>query len=109
MLVYQMHRGDDKKYELEVTDKRTGAAVNITGATIKLTLRETYTGGIFIQKDFTVTDGPNGKAEVVIDAADTSGLDNEKHEYLFDVQITISAKDETLCTGKFIILPDITY
>ena len=113
MNVFNMYRGDDKIYELEVTDKQTGNAVDITGTTIKLTLRETPTDSIFLQK----SNGPgehsdpsNGKTEFAIDAADTSSLSNEKHTYVFDVEITkTDTKVETLLIGKFIIIPEVTY
>ena len=110
MNVFTMHRGDDKLYELTVTDKQTGNPVDITGTTTVLTMRGSYTASIFLQKTFTNTDPTNGKAEVAIDAADTSSLQNVQYTYVFDVQITkTSGKDETLLSGKFIILPEVTY
>lgn len=105
-----MRRGDDKRFELTVTDKQTGNAVDITGCTIALTLRETLTGAVFHSYDFTLTDPTNGLAEVTIPSADTASLTNTKHEYYFDVQITkTDAALETLIFGEFIVLPDVTY
>jgi len=87
MIVFPMHRGDDKIYELSVIDKQTGAAVDITGCTIKMTWKEKKTDETyFLQKTFTITDAVNGKAEVTIDAADTSQL-TEKKEFFFDVEM----------------------
>ena len=110
MIVFSFHRGDDKIYEITVKDKVTEIPVDITGCTLTMTLRKTWTDVVFIQKTFTLTDPVNGKAEVAIDAADTSGLTNEKQEYLFDVEILkTTGKKETLLSGKFSILPEVTY
>lgn len=110
-----MYRGDDKIYELTVTDKQTGNPVDITGCTITMTLREDWDEAIFLQKTngagVTLTDPTNGIAEITIDAADTSGLDvSTQHEYVFDVYILkTTGKGETLLTGKFIVLQEATY
>lgn len=109
MIVKRMHRGDDKVYELTVTDRKTGAIVNITGSTIKMTWKASKDDATnFLQKTFTLTDPANGVAEVAIDAADTVSL-TEKTEFYFDVQITKSSgKIETLLEGKFTVLVDVT-
>ena len=112
MTVFKMYRGDDKIYELTVTDKQTGNPVSIVGCTIKMTWKEniedeTY----FLQK----SNGPgehsdptNGKTEFTIDAADTSAL-KERTEFYFDVQITkTTTKVETLLKGSFVVLMDVT-
>ena len=109
--ILSMERGDDKTYELEVTEKKSPCnPADITGCTIKLTIRPTWQGAIFLQKTFTLTAPLIGEAEVEIVAADTSGLTNERHEYVWDVEITkTDTKMETLCKGKFIIEPEVTY
>ena len=110
MIVFNFHRGDDKVYEITVKDKVSEIPIDITGCTLKMTLRKTYSDAIFIQKTFVLTDPTNGKAEVAIDAADTASLPNVKAEYLFDVEILkTTAKKETLLFGKFTILPEVTY
>jgi len=109
MNVFYMFRGDDKIYELTVVDKQTESPVDITGCTIKMTWKEKKTDETyFLQKTFTLTDPANGKAEVTIDAADTSQL-TERKEFFFDVEITkADGKKETLLEGKFIVLLDVT-
>lgn len=111
MTILQMNRGDDKKYQLTVYDKKTRVAQNITGATIKFTARETFDDDDkFLDKSFTPTNPSQGLAELTIDAADTSSLDNEKHEYVFDVEIeTAGGKKETLLIGTLVVFPDVTY
>lgn len=115
MNIFTMHRGDDKIYELIVTNKQTGLPVDITGCEpptgwIKLTVRETPISAIFVQKTFALTDPTNGKAEVAIDASDTSGLTNTRHEYCWDVEILkTTGKKETLCSGKLIVEAEVTY
>ena len=112
MIVLTMHRGDDKIYELTVTNKQTGNAVDITGCTITWTWKEEKEdASYFLQK----SNGPgehsdpmNGKTEFTIDAADTASL-TAKMTYFWDVEITkTTLKKETLCLGKIRVLLDVT-
>ncbi|KXH76246.1 MAG: hypothetical protein AM326_03030 [Candidatus Thorarchaeota archaeon SMTZ-45] len=113
MIVFDMHRGDDKLYELIVTDKNTGNAVDITGCMLTMTWKENKKdSGYYLQKTngsgITLTDPTNGKAEIAIDKTDTSGLDKYK-EYFFDVYILkTTGKGETLLEGKFKVHEDVT-
>lgn len=109
MTVFKMFRGDDKIYELTVTDKQTGNPVNITDCTIKMTWKENIEDeAYFLQKTADPTDPENGKAEFTIDAADTSSL-KKRTEFYFDVQITkTTGKIETLLRGSFVVMMDVT-
>ena len=109
MIIFTMHRGDDKLYEITVTDKQTGNPVSINGCTLKMTWKARKTDEeYFLQKTATPTDPGNGKAEFTIDSADTSALTTEM-EYFFDVEIEkTTGKRETLLEGKFIVKLDIT-
>lgn len=78
-------RGETKTLDLSIIDG-AGAAVDITGASIYMTvatdtgetpLIEKATGGSGI----TITDAAGGLAEVVIDAADTATLDIACYQY----------------------------
>jgi hypothetical protein len=111
MTNFEMSRGDDKKYRITVTDKITKLPVDITGCTLTMTWRKTYTDTVFLQKTFTLVDPPNGIAEVTVDAADTESLPTgERTEFLFDVEIDdTSSLKETIAKGKFAVTPDITY
>jgi hypothetical protein len=111
MTNFEMSRGDDKKYRITVTDKITKLPVNITGCTLTMTWRKTYTDTVFLQKTFTLTAPAEGIAEVSINAADTNTLPaGERTEFLFDVEILdTSALKETIADGKFVVKPDITY
>ena len=104
-----MYRGDDKLYEVTVTDKDTGSVVDITGCTLKMTWKENKSdSSYFLQKTATLTDPTNGLAEFAIDAADTTSL-TEKKSFFFDVEITkTTGKKETLIEGKFHVLMDVT-
>jgi len=108
-----MYRGDDKKYELEVTDKQTGEPVAINGCTFKFTWKINKSDANYVlQKTvgsgIELTDPDNGVAEITIDAADTSSL-TKKTEYYFDIEITkTDTKVETLMEGKFKILMDVS-
>jgi len=112
MIVFNMHRGDDKVYELAVTNKVTGAVVDITGCTLTMTWKEALDEAAVLTKTngagITLTDPTNGKAEIAIDAADTSGF-TEKRTFFFDVYILkTTGKGETLVKGKFIVDLDVT-
>jgi len=113
MIKINMDRGDDKIYELTVTDKQTGEPVIISGCILTMTWKEdvnqdsadlTKTNGAGIE----LTDPVNGLAEITIDAADTSGF-TEKKEFFFDVFILkTTGKGETLVKGKFVVHLDVT-
>jgi len=106
-----MRRGDDKVYEIVITDKVTKEPVDITGCTLTITWRLTPKSVVFLTKTFTLTDPTNGKATFAIDAIDTSGLDAKReHQYVYDVQVTkTTGKNETVVYGIFTVKPDVTY
>lgn len=109
MNIINLYRGDDKVYELTVTNRVTGAIIDITNCTIKWTWKVAKTdAAYFLQKTANLTDPSNGKAEFTIDAADTSSL-TAQQVYCWDVEVTkTTAKKETLCTGKVIVHLDVT-
>jgi len=108
MISLKMYRGDDKNYELKVTDKQTGNAVDITGCIITWTWKEKITDTVpFLQKDFTPTDPTNGVAEVEIIATDTNSL-TAKSTFIWDIYILkTTGKGETLLKGKMTVYLDV--
>ena len=78
------------------------------GDTVYLTLRADAESAIVLQKVVTAF-GDGGEAVIVIDHADTEGLDFE--EYLYDIQVTRA--DGTVTTlvtpASFTIEEEVTY
>jgi len=68
-------QGDDWKFSIALKDT-SGVAVDITGDTITFDLVDQLddTASV-ITKEFTITNGPGGLAEVIIDSAETTTLD----------------------------------
>lgn len=106
-----MTRGDDETFRITITDEDSGLPIDITGCTITLTLRLSYSAAVFLTKSFSLTDPENGIADVTIVSSDTSGLTaGVEHKYKFDIELTnLDTTKETLVKGNFIITPDVTY
>jgi len=102
-------RGDDKAWVLNVALKSTGVVTDITDCSFVFSAKSQYSGLLVLQKSLVLSAPLVGEAELIIDAADTQSLPNEKSEFLFDIQVTkVTGKKETLLRGTFIVLPEVT-
>ena len=104
-----MVRGDDKAWVLTVALKSTGVVTDITDCSLVFSVKSEFGGALVLQKSLALSAPLVGEADLIIDAADTQSLPNEKSEYVFDIQVTkVTGKKETLLRGTFIVLPEVT-
>ena len=111
-MIISMFKGDTKT--IEVTAKnQDGIAVDITGASIKFTVKTNATdtdAQAKFQKTttlgITITDATNGKFEIAISPSDTSGL--SAGEFVFDIQLNISGAIFTIAKDIFLLKQDVT-
>ncbi len=101
-------RGDTTPVMLSVKDY-LGEAVDITGATFKLTVNsEEFPSGTTNQKFQAVgsiVSAPDGTVTFPIGTADSASAG----EFYYDVQMTdATSKIETIAAGRFILTQDIT-
>jgi len=107
-------RGDDRTVEITCTNKLTGAAIDITGATITFTVRATETGAVTFQltiaqaTEVLITNATGGVFEVYIVPANTTSL--SAGLFHFDAQVVLaSGKTYTVVKGILELEGDITY
>ena len=111
----EIKRGDSKTYRLEVTDT-SGAAVDLTGATIWYTLKEKRSDSdaeakIQLSSDdsseINIYDPMNGKARIYIQASHTYSL--EPKDYPFDIQVKFPGGSvNTVILGFLKVHEDVT-
>jgi hypothetical protein len=103
-----LHSGDSKILEVTVTDG-TGAAVDLTGATIAWQLAKSPGESALVSKTIgsgiAVTDAVGGIFEITLDAADTAALSG-RHYHEAEVTDT-SGKVSTVLTGAVLIKPEL--
>jgi len=108
-----IYKGDSRTLEVTVTDT-SGAAVDITGYTMKFTVKKSEADTTnTIQKTTTLateidlTDPANGIAEVYLLPADTLNL--KAGTYVYDVEVTTdTSKVYTVIKSTFVIVEDVT-
>ena len=110
MVDLSVYRGDDKTWDLTFKDS-AGTAINITGASIWLTVKTAKTdtdANAAIQNVTTShTDAANGSTSVTVSASDTSGAGVD--EFFFDIQYKDSANNiNTVMDGTFRVIQDVT-
>jgi len=105
-----MYRGDT--YKFTATIKNNDVILDITGYTIKMSVRITYkdkddTSDPEIEAIATIPAGTDGKANFEIEPADTTSLD--ARDYVYDIELT-SDTDEvsTIGIGKFTIKREVS-
>lgn len=108
-------RGDGRDYEIGVKD-RDRAVVDITGAKIWFTLKESYddldvNAAVQLTTDnaaeISITDATNGLAVIYIKNTHTSGL--SIRSYFMDVQIKeVDRELRTIVYGTMAVIPDVT-
>jgi hypothetical protein len=105
-----VYKGDDKDFNLTLTDGDNNTPINITGDTIWFTVKENETDadpGV-LQKEITSHTSPTtGQTTISLSNSDTGNL--TPAEYYYDIQrVTAAAKVQTLVKGRFIVTQDIT-
>ena len=109
-----MTRGDTFTFNLAVT--QSGAAYNLTGASIRMTAKWNYTdadnAAVFsrtIGSGITVTNAAGGLATVSIAPSNTSSLPATTTNLYYDIQVTDSgANIYTVAYGVLTVNPDVS-
>lgn len=107
----EIYRGDNRTFLVAVKDG-DGAVVDITGASIKFSVKEEISDTDYvIQKTvgsgITITGAANGIYEVYLVPADTQNIDVGVYEY--DSELTTAAGNVyTLIRGEFTVQAEIT-
>lgn len=105
-----MYSGDSVSIAVTVTDSSTGAAVNLTGATMTWALADTAGATARLTKtsadgDITVGGASSNVATVTLTAADTAGLAGV---YVHELQVVDGdGKTYTVYQGTLRITPDV--
>jgi hypothetical protein len=105
-------RGDTDVHRITV-EKLDESIKDITGATVKYTIRENNANGTQVLQATTenekviLLDPTNGKLQRTFTYADTEVL-NPKKRYVYDVELTILMERHTVQRGKVIVIADIS-
>lgn len=107
---FSIIRGDDKFYILTFTDESTGNPRDITGWTVKFTVKkdldDTDANAVIAKEVTSHFDALNGKTKVQLTHDDT---DLEIRNYYYDIQVKTAADEVfTIMTGLLVVKPDIT-
>lgn len=103
-------RADDATYDVTIVDE-DGEVVDITGFTIKFTVRENPLDSIGViskttSSGISLTDPTNGVCRITITSADST---IDPGRYIYDVEVTnLSGKKTTVIIDSFIIKPDVS-
>lgn len=102
----KIRRGEDVTLSGTVVDAN-GSAVDITGATITLTVKESLdaSSNVFQNSGSIVVAG-SGTFTITIADTDTSSLDLTTRYY--DVRILVGGNYSVLTTGLLVLLPEVT-
>lgn len=108
---FSMTRGDARSFRVTVKDE-AGAAVDLTGATIKFQARKhPHSSTAVLSKTLgsgiAVENAAGGVFRIDIAPADTAALGNWRQEYLYDVEVTKAGSPVTVARGTLTIEPDI--
>lgn len=104
----RLYAGDDYQFDFVYTDG-AGSPVDVSSGTITFTAKyapDDADVDAIVKKTGTITDGPNGKFNVVLDESDVPGPENIRG--IYDLQITIGAVTETIISGHIEFLANIT-
>lgn len=107
-----LYSGDDYTFQFTLVDA-LGAAVNITGLTIKMSIRFSLIDGaaVSVTKSATIVNGAAGRFDVVLARTDVAGPNLRFGKY--DIQKTVTSggptySTQTLLSGDIEFLPNIT-
>lgn len=113
-MTQRMKRGDTYKFDFAV--KQNGVASDLTGASLKLTVRWSPTGNVVFSCDsatadgLTITSTLNGLASVLVASSKTSGLPNRRLSLVYDILLTAANGEKfTVMDGAWIINPNLSY
>lgn len=118
MIDLEMVRGDKRDFSITVT--QDGGALNLDGRTLWFTAKRKYSDpdarAIFQKSSadppggITITSAAEGKAEMTVEAKDTSGLSvYERTVLVCDLQVVdTSGNPCTPAWGQFAVLPEVT-
>lgn len=95
------HRGQDVTLEFQLTPP-----ADVTGWTISLKAADALAGSVQFTKAATVLDGPRGRFQFTLAAADTAAL--AVGRYVWDVRRTDSGLKATLADGVLDLLQEVT-
>jgi hypothetical protein len=100
-----MTRGDSRTFDFSDVEDTDGMAFNLAGATLNFTVDGlfTLTRGAGI-----VVDESSGSIEVDIEPANTEDATDHRHDYRYELEITLA--DESVHTprkGRLILTPDL--
>lgn len=104
-------RGDSKIWNIVAT--RKGEIYPITGAEIYLAAKYNLGDTDFaifkyVGSGITITDGPNGEAQIVLDPADTQSMPDSIQKLKYDLKIiTALSESFTVASGYIVIDPNI--
>lgn len=111
----ELVRGRTARYQVSITDD-SGAAVDLTGASVFFTVRKTLTSSpddsdallqAIIGDGISVTSAPGGTVQIVIAQAKTRNL--VPGAYCFDLTVITAGGDTiTPAMGQFIIKGEVT-
>ena len=107
---FSIYEGDNCSKYFTYTDEQN-QPVNLTGATIKLTAKESASSSTaFITSDGVIDDAPNGDFNIPFIPSQTKGLINHEEKTLvYDLQITQSdGKIHTILYGNLKVHPEIS-
>lgn len=95
--------------KISMTDA-TGAAVNLTGATVAAKLSPGFGAATSYPFTMTVTDGPNGRISWVMPNTVTVGLNGAtKARWVYDIEVTYpSGNVDRILQGEATIEPGVT-
>jgi hypothetical protein len=109
----ELYRGDNRTFKVTCKDGE-GAVVNITGATIKFSVKEKIGDttckiekSSAVATEINITDAVNGEYEIYLLPADTQNLDIGSYEYDSELTTT-TGKVYTTVRGEFNVLADVT-
>ncbi len=108
-------RGDTKRFDLTVTDELTGAAIDLTGATMWFTVKRSRSEPDSVKQfqkttsdGITIASGSSGTATLIIAPADSASMDPARL-YVWDLQIKSSTGAiYTVDSGPLAVLGDVT-
>lgn len=112
----QAMRGDPVKWALSVTDEATGAAVDITGWSPRVTVKPSWAWPdssdasaamtATVGSGLTVTSPASGAIALAFTSAQTTALD--PGVYVWDLQLTNGQETRTVLIGTLTIAPDVS-
>lgn len=106
-MIIKIFRGDTQTID-GVVRNQDGDTIDITGATVRMSVKKLPTDSAFVlTRTAVLTDAQNGGFSIRLTSNDTN---LPAREYVFDVELTFTSPSRvhTLAKGTLIIMSDIT-